>query len=126
MENIRLCGKKYPDISLRANAIIGFPTETWSEVKKTIDFSLKMCDAHPNISMTFSIYTPYPGTKLYDLTIKNGFRPPKNLEGWGKYDLDIADGVMKACMGSIRDIRTSIDTYRSLLAWLKAELLRSE
>jgi len=90
METIRFCSRKYPDISLRANAIIGFPTETWKEVKKTIDFSLKMCDAHPNISMTFSIYTPYPGTKVYDLAIKNGFKPPKNLEGWGKYDLDIA------------------------------------
>ena len=39
-----------------------------------------------------------------------------------KYELDIAQAVEKACLESIKDLRSAIDTYRSLLAWLKAEL----
>lgn len=43
-----------------------------------------------------------------------------------KYKADIAEGVYRACMEKIKDLRTQIDSYRSLLAYLKAELLRTE
>ena len=39
-----------------------------------------------------------------------------------KFDLDVAAAVERACLESIKDIRSQIDTYRSLLSWLKAEL----
>jgi hypothetical protein len=39
-----------------------------------------------------------------------------------KYKMDVAYGVEKACLESIKDIRTQVDTYRSLLTWLRAEL----
>ena len=39
-----------------------------------------------------------------------------------KYTLDVAYGIEKACLESIKDIRTQVDTYRSLLTWLRAEL----
>ena len=42
------------------------------------------------------------------------------------YEHDIAEGVLMACRERIKDIRTGIDTYRSLLAWQKAELMRTE
>ena len=42
-----------------------------------------------------------------------------------KCKADIADGVYRACTEKIRDIRTSIDTYRSILSFLKEELQRS-
>jgi len=42
------------------------------------------------------------------------------------YQADIADGVYRACVEKIKDLRTQIDSYRSLLAWLKAEMLRTE
>jgi hypothetical protein len=38
-----------------------------------------------------------------------------------KYRLDVADGVYRACLESIKDIRSHIDTYRSLLTWLREE-----
>lgn len=43
-----------------------------------------------------------------------------------KYELDVAEGVMKACQQSIKSLTIAVDTYRSLLAWLKAELLRTD
>jgi len=39
-----------------------------------------------------------------------------------KFDLDVATAVERACLESIKDLRSQIDTYRSLLSWLKAEL----
>ena len=38
------------------------------------------------------------------------------------YKLRIAEGVLNACREKIKDLRSAIDTYRSLLSWLKAEL----
>lgn len=45
----------------------------------------------------------------------------KIVAGMG-YDVDVAFGVRDACKEKIADLRTAIDTYRSLLSWLKAEL----
>jgi hypothetical protein len=38
-----------------------------------------------------------------------------------KFDFDVAQAVEKACLESIKDIRSAIDTYRSLLSFLKSE-----
>ena len=42
-----------------------------------------------------------------------------------KYGLDVAEGVLRACQESMRDIRSAIDTYRSILSWMKEELLKA-
>lgn len=33
------------------------------------------------------VYTPYPGTPLYETSIQNGWQPPVNLEGWANFNL---------------------------------------
>lgn len=38
-----------------------------------------------------------------------------------RYERDVAEGVYNACRESIRALHRAIDTYRSLLAWQKAE-----
>ena len=43
-----------------------------------------------------------------------------------KYALDVAEGVLRACLGSIKALVTAIDTYRSLLAWERAEYDRTK
>jgi hypothetical protein len=42
-----------------------------------------------------------------------------------KMKLDIADGVQKACYGSIKACITAIDSYRSLLSWAREEMHRA-
>jgi len=39
-----------------------------------------------------------------------------------KFKLDVADGVMRACNESIRNLRTSIDAGRSILSQKKEEM----
>jgi len=38
------------------------------------------------------------------------------------YQMDVSEGVMKACRESMSDIRAALDSYRSLLTWMRAEL----
>jgi hypothetical protein len=42
-----------------------------------------------------------------------------------KYKMDVADGVYRACQESLKDVRTAIDSYRSMLSFEKEELLKS-
>ena len=37
------------------------------------------------------------------------------------FKMKVAEGVVNACRESMKDLRSSIDTYRSILSWLKAE-----
>ena len=43
-----------------------------------------------------------------------------------EYTMIVAEGVMKANRESMADLRTAIDSYRSRLAWIKAEMFRTE
>lgn len=75
------------NILCRYNFIIGIPTETEKEIQATLDFIEKLKSENANLDSPFlNIYTPWPGTKLYDLAVKNGFNPPNSLEGWSKFN----------------------------------------
>lgn len=75
------------NILCRYNFIIGMPTETEGEIQTTLKFIEKLKSENANLDSPFlNIYTPWPGTKLYDLAVKNGFNPPNSLEGWSKFN----------------------------------------
>lgn len=50
-----------------------------------LDITDKILSISKNHMFYFLIYTPYPGTALYALCKKNGFKEPKNLKGWGEF-----------------------------------------
>lgn len=73
------------DIIAFANLLGGLPTETHEDLKQTVDLTLELLKIHPKAcNSPIYIYTPYPGTKMYDLACKNGFEPPRTLRGWGE------------------------------------------
>jgi anaerobic magnesium-protoporphyrin IX monomethyl ester cyclase len=57
---------KQAGITARASFILGLPTETLSDSLKTISFALSL----PLDFCKFSLATPYPGTELWDIVIK--------------------------------------------------------
>lgn len=59
-EAFRLC-KKY-GIRTEASFMVGLPTETREEMEATFEFAQKIKSDH----YSFSIFTPLPGTKLYE------------------------------------------------------------
>ena len=71
------------------NFMCGFPTETLDDLRKTVNLSLKLLEQNKNATVSgIIIYTPYPGTDLYPLALKQGLAQPPALEGWIDYNTD--------------------------------------
>lgn len=66
--------------------IVGFPNETVDEQEETFEFIKKLWQLSPRPETRVHIYTPYPGTALYEQTLALGFVPPDSLEGWSEFD----------------------------------------
>jgi len=65
----------------------GFPGETIEDMYKTTDLMLEIKKINPYSRVPgWRIFTPFPGTDLYQTSIDNGWIPPKNLEEWANYD----------------------------------------
>jgi radical SAM superfamily enzyme YgiQ (UPF0313 family) len=67
--------------------ISGLPGETKDDLNRTIELidEIKSRNEDAEISGLFT-YVPYPGTPMYELAIRKGLLPPRNLEGWAKYN----------------------------------------
>ncbi|MBS3114649.1 B12-binding domain-containing radical SAM protein [Candidatus Woesearchaeota archaeon] len=63
--------------------MIGFPTETRDEIMDTCRLMVNLKKENKDAQFHgISVYTPYPGTPMYELAKQNGFVPPDKLEGW--------------------------------------------
>lgn len=78
--------KIMPQISFMS----GFPTETKKDVLETLDLYDEIINMNPkNIEVnSLFIFSPYPGTDLYDIAIKYGYNPPKTLEAWSEWQFN--------------------------------------
>jgi len=71
------------NIKLRYNFMIGFPCETREDMNLTFKLIDTLQSENNNVEPPFlNIYTPYPGTPLYNLACQKGFVPPESLQGW--------------------------------------------
>lgn len=79
--------KNFPKLLPTYNFFSGIPTEEEKDIKKTTNLILRLLEENPNCQITaFNQFTPYPGTKLFDIAIQHGFKPPDSLEGWIGFD----------------------------------------
>ena len=68
--------------------ILGIPGESYKQAQKTIQFAQDLkCDF-----AQFSLLTPYPGSPLYQLAVKNGWL--KTTSAKGPLDLEIKKAVL--------------------------------
>ncbi|MDD5194076.1 MAG: radical SAM protein [Candidatus Omnitrophica bacterium] len=63
------------ELRITANYMIGLPFETEDDVFETIRFNKEINP--PSIAVTF--FTPFVGTELYDISVKEGFYNPFNI-----------------------------------------------
>lgn len=77
---------KHPDICLLGSTIMAYPTETREEFDATLRMIARVFQIHPNTDFTTGFYLPYPGVKLYDLAVKEGFSCPTKTEDWEMLD----------------------------------------
>ncbi|RJQ47072.1 MAG: radical SAM protein [Gaiellales bacterium] len=70
--------------------ITGFPHAPGTPPEETtqdlLDFIEKLKQIHPDIRTKIFVFTPYPGTPLYDLSVQYGMKEPRSLEEWADYN----------------------------------------
>ena len=66
--------------------MMGLPTETPEEFAQSIRLAIQLTDENPNAVKTFNIYTPYPGTELYNLAVQLGLKEPQCLGDWARFN----------------------------------------
>src|ERR1700722_8228961 len=67
------------------NIIFGFPGEGPKERRETVSFMMDVCRRFPGAEFWTNIFTPYPGSPIFNQTEKLGIEVPKSLEGWVDY-----------------------------------------
>lgn len=66
--------------------MVGYPTETHSELAETISVYLQLLRQNSDAVCHLNIYTPFPGTGLFDIAVRNGLRVPEKLEDWVSFN----------------------------------------
>jgi len=82
------------DLTPVLSMIVGFPTETWKDVEATLTLYDKLRAAGERVEINgIFLYTPYPGTPLFDLAVEHGFKPPASLKAWGGWKFNYRSDV---------------------------------
>ena len=69
------------------NFLVGMPTETIEDLKKTGHFMLKLMEDNPNAIMyPPNKMVPYPGGKAYEEAVKRGYKSPETPADWMNMD----------------------------------------
>lgn len=71
--------------------ILGLPSsnstkEVKQEFNATLAFIKKIMEIDDLNTIVYWLYTPYPGTRLYEKALTYGFNAPKSLEGWANFN----------------------------------------
>jgi radical SAM superfamily enzyme YgiQ (UPF0313 family) len=66
--------------------MMGLPSETPEEFAQSVRLAIRLTEENTKAVKTFNIYTSYPGTKLHELCMQSGFKPPQHLEGWARFN----------------------------------------
>jgi anaerobic magnesium-protoporphyrin IX monomethyl ester cyclase len=95
VEHIDICTRQCVkhDIDMRASFMVGVPgIDTKREVKLTFEAIHGMISVYgredrlDHMDILLSFFTPYPGTRLYDVAVKCGLQQLSTLEEWGDFD----------------------------------------
>lgn len=77
---------KHFDMAPHYAFMMGFPTETEEDLAESISLALRLLDENPKADVSFNIYTPYPGTELFDITVNHGLHVPERVEDWVSFN----------------------------------------
>jgi radical SAM superfamily enzyme YgiQ (UPF0313 family) len=77
--------KPYPIVPVYL-FMMALPGETPEQFEESIKLAVRLTDDNPRAVKTFNIYTPYPGTELYETTVQQGLRAPQRLEDWASFN----------------------------------------
>lgn len=104
------------DMPVGAFWMLGLPGETKQEMIDTVEFAARLKSIHPGLYSSFSIFTPFRGTPLYDVCVRKGYLRQTDLT------------AMKYSVGSIDTEEFSHEWVQELRhkGWLRANHADSE
>ncbi|MFH1996319.1 MAG: radical SAM protein [Candidatus Omnitrophota bacterium] len=110
----RLC-RRY-NIVPSFSMMVGAPGETDDDIDKTFALIDTLKAEAPSSELLLFLYTPYPGTPLYDLSLEMGFKEPGSLEEWSELYLDIptVPWVKSGLVERVRRYNRSIPVHRDI------------
>lgn len=85
-------------IRFNCNFMCGFPGETREDIEATLNLMKKLIHLRNSkkadvVIGGVLIYTPYPGTPLYEKVKKMGFNPPERFEDWATFRLNQIENI---------------------------------
>ena len=109
------------DLGINASfgLIVGFPGETFDDIRQTIDFGYGLKRENPTANLeTMAQFTPLPGTPSFESSKELGLVPPASLEGWTEWLFDDYDFEGKKLPWLSRRKRIAVGniSYMSILA----------
>jgi len=87
------------DMEVEADFVIGFPGETWDEIRMSADFADEL-DAD---AVKFAIATPFPGTELFQKAVAGGYISP-DFEFYRDDTLGFAHGVIETEEFTVKEL----------------------
>ncbi len=77
--------KQYPIVPLYF-FMMGFPGETLEDLEQTVLLFRQLLAENPNALKSINIFTPYPGTELFETAVQNGLQMPQALDEWARFN----------------------------------------
>ena len=66
--------------------MMGYPTETEDELSQTVSLFLRVTEENKTAIPRLNVFTPFPGTGLYEISVRNGLSVPERLEDWVSFN----------------------------------------
>jgi radical SAM superfamily enzyme YgiQ (UPF0313 family) len=106
---------KKHSLKIQIAFMCGFPGENREHISATLSLIDEIKRIYPLVEINGCfIYTPYPGSTLFDEVQRFGFKPPDSLEGWGRFDPNLVHSTRTTPWIS-RKNRKILETISSLV-----------
>ena len=83
-ETARRCAAR--DIHVIFPFIVGFPNETAKSVQDTLQVARELNSMHPGFTTPIFYFKPYPGSKITQDVVDQGYVLPQTIEEWADFD----------------------------------------
>ena len=78
------CSEMFHKVNIQSfyTVMVCFPVDPERDFNATLNLLMEAKLIDVRFRTLLSFYTPYPGTDLYELALKNGYNPPQSLTEW--------------------------------------------
>ncbi len=66
--------------------IVGFPGESDASIQATLDMAKHLRTMNSQFETPIFYYKPYPGSRIAEEVVRNGYRLPETLQEWADFD----------------------------------------